>query len=78
MKTLPDQADTGQPLYSIKGNVPSLLSEPTGCRFAERCEHAMARCHVERPRPIALGPDHQAACFLHDTEGQSTHGEPDR
>ncbi len=66
LKTLPDQVDADEPLYSIKGNVPSLLTPPTGCRFAPRCEHAMARCHNERPRAIPLTADHQVACFLHD------------
>ena len=65
LRTLPDQADRAAPLYSIEGNVPSLLSPPEGCRFAPRCEHAMARCRAERPPAYALDADHHVACFLH-------------
>ena len=66
LQTLPDQADRDTPLYSIEGTVPSLLEEPTGCRFAPRCRHAMSRCRAERPPDYALDDDHRVACFLHE------------
>lgn len=56
-----------QPLYSIKGNVPSLLEPQTSCRFAPRCEWVMDRCRHELPPLYKLNGDHQAACFLHET-----------
>ena len=65
LQTVPDKANPEQPLYSIRGNVPSLLRPPAGCRFAPRCEYATDRCHRERPPYVHLGGDHQAACFLH-------------
>jgi oligopeptide/dipeptide ABC transporter ATP-binding protein len=65
LKTLPEQAAGDQPLYSIEGNVPSLLEPPRGCRFAARCEHVMDRCWGERPPSYALSPERQVACFLH-------------
>lgn len=65
LQTVPDKANPEQPLYSIRGNVPSLLQPPSGCRFAPRCEHVMQRCHRELPPYVHLGGDHQAACFLH-------------
>ena len=64
LRTLPDQAGAGQPLYSIEGTVPSLLTPPRGCRFASRCADAMERCRRERPPAYALGPRHHVACFL--------------
>jgi oligopeptide/dipeptide ABC transporter ATP-binding protein len=33
----------------ITGQPPSLLSPPTGCRFAERCTKRFARCDEEPP-----------------------------
>ncbi len=65
LQTVPDRANPQQPLYSIRGNVPSLLQPPVGCRFAPRCEHAMERCHRELPPYVHLEDGHQAACFLH-------------
>ena len=41
---LPDPARRGGQLDTITGQVPSLSAMPTGCRFAERCPHAWARC----------------------------------
>ena len=67
LQTVPDKSNPDQPLFSIKGNVPSLLDPQTNCRFAPRCESVMARCRQELPPLYQLNEDHQAACFLHDT-----------
>ena len=50
----------------LKGDVPSPINPPTGCRFHTRCPYAFARCRAEEPalRPTAGG--HLAACHLHD------------
>ncbi len=66
LQTVPDKANPDQPLYSIRGNVPSLLEPQTNCRFAPRCEYAMERCKQEIPPVYHLNGNHQAACFLHD------------
>jgi len=67
LQTVPDKSNPDQPLFSIKGNVPSLLDPQTNCRFAPRCESVMDRCRQELPPLYQLNGDHQAACFLHDT-----------
>jgi peptide/nickel transport system ATP-binding protein len=36
---------------------------PSGCRFAPRCHFAVDACFVEPQSPVAVGPDHQAACM---------------
>ena len=69
LQTVPDKSNPDQPLYSIKGNVPSLLEPQTCCRFAPRCEWVMDRCRRELPPLYKLNGDHQAACFLHDGQG---------
>jgi len=69
LQTVPDKANPQQPLFSIKGNVPSLLEPQTCCRFAPRCDYVMDRCKREIPPFFMLNGDHQAACFLH--RGQS-------
>jgi peptide/nickel transport system ATP-binding protein len=65
LQTVPDKANPNQPLYSIKGNVPSLLEPQINCRFAPRCEYVMERCKKEVPPIYSLDGNHQAACFLH-------------
>ena len=50
----------------LKGDVPSPINPPKGCRFHTRCPYAFDRCRQEEPplRPVEAG--HLAACHLHD------------
>lgn len=64
LQTVPDNANPEQPLFSIRGNVPSLLEPQTNCMFAPRCEYTMDRCKQQIPPTYAVDGDHQAACFL--------------
>ncbi|WP_439595021.1 ABC transporter ATP-binding protein [Falsiroseomonas sp.] len=54
----------------LKGDVPSPINPPKGCRFHTRCPYAFDRCRVEEPalRPVqdAMGEGHVSACHLHD------------
>jgi peptide/nickel transport system ATP-binding protein len=54
----------------LKGDVPSPIAPPPGCRFHTRCPYAFARCSVDEPelRPVANGQF--AACHLHDLPAQ--------
>jgi oligopeptide/dipeptide ABC transporter ATP-binding protein len=52
-----------EPLRVIRGNVPSPLNWPKGCRFAPRCDYAFDRCLEELPPLYAAGAQ-EAACFL--------------
>ena len=53
-----------------RGEPPSLIDPPTGCRFHPRCPFAMRRCVAELPPRIEIGdaPDHWAACWLFDAD----------
>lgn len=51
-------------LPTIRGNVPSLLEMPVGCRFADRCPLAEPRCRKETPEQRKLAEDRSAACLL--------------
>jgi oligopeptide/dipeptide ABC transporter ATP-binding protein len=64
LKTLPDKAHPDEPLYSIKGSVPTLLAPHSACGFAPRCDHRFDRCDQTIPPMIDLGSGRQAACFL--------------
>jgi peptide/nickel transport system ATP-binding protein/oligopeptide transport system ATP-binding protein len=47
----------------IKGEVPSPLDPPPGCRFHPRCPVAQERCSIEEPIFDENNPDHWVACF---------------
>ena len=48
----------------LKGDVPSPLNPPKGCRFHPRCPVAIDKCSVEEPVFKESKPDHWAACWL--------------
>jgi peptide/nickel transport system ATP-binding protein len=57
----------GRTRIVLKGDVPSPINPPAGCRFHTRCPHAFDRCRVEVPGLDAVGAGHFAACHLNDT-----------
>ncbi|HJS17949.1 MAG TPA: ABC transporter ATP-binding protein [Anaerolineales bacterium] len=48
----------------LKGDVPSPLNPPKGCRFHPRCPVAMEICSQEEPQFKELLPDHWVACWV--------------
>lgn len=51
----------------LKGDIPSPVNPPSGCRFHTRCPFASERCTKEVPELIDLGGEHKAAClFIED------------
>ena len=48
----------------LKGDVPSPINPPSGCRFHTRCPFAEDRCRVEEPTLRELSPGQLAACHL--------------
>jgi oligopeptide/dipeptide ABC transporter ATP-binding protein len=55
-------------LRSIDGDPPDLVDPPRGCRFRPRCPHAFAPCEWIDPSLLDVGPNHRAACLLHDPD----------
>jgi peptide/nickel transport system ATP-binding protein len=53
-------------LEQIRGQPPSLLRPPAGCRFRPRCSYAFDRCREELPAatPASFDESHLDACFL--------------
>lgn len=48
----------------LKGDVPSPLNPPKGCRFHPRCPWAIEICSQEEPQFKELLPNHWAACWV--------------
>jgi oligopeptide/dipeptide ABC transporter ATP-binding protein len=48
----------------LKGEVPSPVNPPPGCRFNPRCSRAMEICRREEPRLVDIGNGHMVACHL--------------
>ncbi len=62
---LPDESKRGRRLASIAGSVPQLNQEFAGCRFADRCADATARCRASVPQLDAVQSGHSVRCFLY-------------
>jgi peptide/nickel transport system ATP-binding protein len=66
-----------------RGEIPSLINPPTGCRFHPRCPHAMPVCKERFPGRTDLGNGHWTNCFLYGegtkdavaVAGQTTSGQ---
>ena len=46
----------------LKGEVPSPINPPTGCRFHPRCIYAQEKCKLEEPELRDIGNGHLVAC----------------
>ena len=55
---------------AIKGEIPSPVNVPPGCRFANRCPEVMDICRETTPELIPVvdagQPDRLVACHLYD------------
>jgi peptide/nickel transport system ATP-binding protein len=51
-----------------RGEPPSLVNPPSGCRFHPRCPHAMAVCRERIPTRTEVGGEHFSNCFLYSGE----------
>ena len=50
----------------LKGDVPSPIKPPSGCRFHPRCHRAMDACGWSEPRWAEIEPGHFAMCHLYE------------
>jgi oligopeptide/dipeptide ABC transporter, ATP-binding protein, C-terminal domain len=67
LKSVPSmeiQSRTLEEVAALKGELPSPLNPPSGCRFRTRCMFAEERCAAAAPPPVEVGTGHTAACFL--------------
>ncbi len=67
INSVPILGKKNQKLYSIEGQPPNLMDPPPGCRFAPRCEKAMAVCLEKYPPEFTIEAksNHRVSCWLH-------------
>ena len=49
----------------LKGDVPSPIQPPSGCRFHTRCPRMMEICTLKEPPTIQVEPGHWVYCFFY-------------
>jgi len=66
LKAIPQMnALQDEPLETIQGAPPDLISPPPGCSFHPRCSWAMNICAIEEP-PLVENQQRSVACWLYD------------
>jgi len=72
---LPGRTRRDENLDVIRGTVPPLNQEFTGCRFASRCDFAWELCNSDAPAWTELGRQQRVRCHLYEHEGRGISGE---
>jgi peptide/nickel transport system ATP-binding protein len=62
---LPEPGAQRNPII-LKGDVPSPINPPSGCRFHTRCPYVFDRCRTEEPTLRSTGPEQWVACHLEE------------
>lgn len=50
---------------NLKGEIPSPLNPPSGCKFHNRCPHKMKICEEVDPNLINVDINHKVGCYLY-------------
>ncbi len=79
IKTIPvpePAAERAKTDVGIRGELPSPIDPPSGCRFRTRCPRAQSLCAEQEPLLRRFGPTQQAACHfpLHEPDETAAAG----
>jgi peptide/nickel transport system ATP-binding protein len=70
IEAIPRLRTEDKKIHSVKGSPPSLLRPPSGCRFYDRCIHAMDVC--KRNPPDFETEAGYVRCWLYEESGKNT------
>lgn len=62
--SLPEEPGAQSLFTELRGEAPSPVNPPAGCRFHPRCPQARERCATEQPKLSPDSPAHQVACHF--------------
>lgn len=65
---IPDPDADSQQRIRLKGEIPSPINSPSGCKFRTRCEYCMNICKDEKPLLREIEKDHHCACHLYNPD----------
>jgi oligopeptide/dipeptide ABC transporter ATP-binding protein len=57
------RVDRKKNLVPIPGNIPNLITPPSGCRFHPRCQYVIEKCAGEVPPLEPCGPGREVSCY---------------
>jgi len=57
------RVDVDTVMETIPGTVPGLVSPPSGCRFADRCDRVTDACREVKPAMKTINGGHEVACY---------------
>ena len=64
--SLPEEPGAETTFGTLRGEPPSPVNPPGGCRFHQRCPKARARCATEVPQSHQAGAGHSVSCHYWD------------
>lgn len=66
IESVPRMTDHAEDEFVIKGEPPSPLNLPAGCRFHPRCSYAVDKCRTDDPPLMPVEDEHESACWRID------------
>lgn len=62
-KSLPENNKKGEPIFTIRGRVPTIREKKENCPFYPRCSLKKDRCLTERIEPVEFEEEHLSYCL---------------
>jgi oligopeptide/dipeptide ABC transporter ATP-binding protein len=64
LSSVPSFEETDLERIVLKGDLPSPIDPPPGCRFSTRCPYAQPMCSSKEPELVEITPRHYVACSV--------------